>query len=134
MRVVYKEREQRTLIRDMKGSIQDLAFAHVANAILACIDHTGSLFVYTIDSTATELVYNRILQVTSDDPLPMSHRVIWCPYIPEEDGADADDVSKLLVLTRGSKTELWSIAAASRVFNAPVKVLKENVFLNVSFY
>lgn len=106
----------------MRGLIQDLAFAHVSNPILACVDYTGSLFVYSIEATNTELICTRVLQVDADDPSPMSHRVIWCPYIPEEEATDGDEVSKLLVLTRGSKAELWSIAAASRLFNTPVKV------------
>ena len=122
LRVVNKELEQRTLIRGMRGLIQDLAFAHVANPILACVDYTGSLFVYSIETTNSELLCSRILQVEADDSSPMSHRVIWCPYIPEEEASDGEEVSKLLVLTRGSKAELWSIHAASRIFNTPIKV------------
>lgn len=130
VRVVNKELEQRTLIRGMRGLIQDLSFAHVSNPILACVDYTGSLFVYSIEATSAELLCTRVLQVDADDPSPMSHRVIWCPYIPEEEVTDGDEVSKFLVLTRGSKAELWSIAAASRLFNAPIKVaLKMMVFL-----
>ncbi|XP_031786817.1 enhancer of mRNA-decapping protein 4 [Nasonia vitripennis] len=130
VRVVNKELEQRTLIRGMRGLIQDLAFAHVSNPILACVDYTGSLFVYSIEATSSELICSRVLQVDADDPSPMSHRVIWCPYIPEEEATDGDEVSKLLALTRGSKAELWSIAAASRLFNTAIKAtdpeIKEN--------
>ncbi|KAJ8686594.1 hypothetical protein QAD02_022388 [Eretmocerus hayati] len=121
VRVVNKEFEQRTLIKGMQGLIQDLAFAHVPNPILACVDYTGSLFVYSIETTSSEILCNLILQVDADDPSPMNHRVIWCPYIPEEEAADADEVSKLLALTRGSKVELWSIHAASQIFNSPIK-------------
>jgi enhancer of mRNA-decapping protein 4 len=106
----------------MRGLIQDLAFAHVSNPILACVDFTGSLFVYTIEVVNTELLCSVVLQVAADDVSPMNHRVIWCPYIPEEEVIDEDEVSKLLVLTRGSKVELWSIAAASRLFKGPIKV------------
>lgn len=122
VRVVNKEFELRTLIRGMRGLVQDLAFAHIANPILACVDYTGSLFVYSIETSSTELLCNRVLQVDADDLSPMSHRVIWCPYIPEEEATDGDEVSKLLVLTRGSKAELWSIASASRLFTSPVDV------------
>lgn len=107
----------------MQGLIQDLAFAHVSNPILACVDSTGSLFVYTIEATSAEWLCTQVLQVDADDPSPMSHRVIWCPYIPEEDSSDAEEVSKLLVLTRGSKAELWSIAVASRHLNIPIQVI-----------
>ncbi|XP_057331359.1 enhancer of mRNA-decapping protein 4 [Microplitis mediator] len=109
VRVVYKDSEQRALLRGMRGAIQDLAFAHVQNAILACIDHTGSFFVHTIVSTAAQLVCNLLLLVNSEDTSPTSHRVIWCPFIPDDDSGDADDVSKLLMVTRGPSAELWSI-------------------------
>ncbi|XP_046413774.1 enhancer of mRNA-decapping protein 4 [Neodiprion fabricii] len=123
VRVVYKEREQRALLRGMRGAIQDLAFAHISNAILACVDHSGSLFVYSIESTHLKLVCNLVLQVDADDASPTSHRVIWCPYIPEDEPAEGDEVSKLLVLTRGSKAELWSVAAvAARLGSGPIKI------------
>lgn len=108
----------------LRGPVQDLAFAHVANAILACVDCFGSLYVYTIDALPDQLRYSLILQVDAEDVSTMSHRVIWCPYIPEEEATDGEEVSKLLVLTRGSMAELWSVAAASRLWNKPVNVTK----------
>ncbi|KYN07621.1 Enhancer of mRNA-decapping protein 4, partial [Cyphomyrmex costatus] len=118
VRVVYKELEHRSLLRGMRGVIQDLAFAHVANAILACIDYTGSLFIHTIEPTPSELLCSLVLQVDAEDVSPTSHRVIWCPYIPEEDATDGDEISKLLVLTRGSKVELWSVATIASKFRS----------------
>ncbi|XP_018043704.1 PREDICTED: enhancer of mRNA-decapping protein 4 [Atta colombica] len=118
VRVVYKDLEHRSLLRGMRGVIQDLAFAHVANAILACIDYTGSLFIHTIEPTPSELLCSLVLQVDAEDVSPTSHRVIWCPYIPEEDASDGDEVSKLLVLTRGSKVELWSVATIASNFRS----------------
>lgn len=107
----------------MRGAIQDLAFAHVSNAILACVDYTGSLFIHKIEPTASELSCNLVLQVDAEDVSPTSHRVIWCPYIPEDDSSDGDEVSKLLLLTRGSKVELWSIATIASRFRS-VEVYK----------
>ncbi|XP_034937441.1 enhancer of mRNA-decapping protein 4 [Chelonus insularis] len=110
VRVVYKDSEQRALLRGMRGTIQDLAFAHVSNVILACIDYTGSFFVHTIVSTTTQLVCNLLLFINSEDVSPCSHRVIWCPYLPDEDASDGgEDVSKLLMVTRDSTAELWSV-------------------------
>lgn len=122
--MVYKELEQRALLRGMRGAIQDLAFARVTNAVLACIDLSGCLFVHTIDSTPTALVCTLILQVETEDVSPTSHRVIWCPYIPEDDVSEGDDVSKLLIVTRGSKAELWSVDSVSTIVGPkPIKVL-----------
>ncbi|XP_051158885.1 enhancer of mRNA-decapping protein 4 isoform X2 [Leptopilina boulardi] len=126
VRVVNKEVENRILLR-LRGPVQDLAFAHVANAILACVDCFGSLYVYTIEALSRELAYSLILQVEAEDVVTISHRVIWCPYIPEEEATDGDEISKLLVLTRGSKAELWSVSAASRLWNKSVKITDPEV-------
>lgn len=129
VRVVYKELEQRALLRGMRAAIQDLAFAHVSNAILACVDYLGNLFIHTIESTPSELLCSLLLQVNAEDISPTSHRVIWCPYIPEDVPSDGDRVSKLLVLTRGSKVELWSVNTVSarfRSIEATDPAVKEN--------
>ncbi|XP_014468232.1 PREDICTED: enhancer of mRNA-decapping protein 4 isoform X2 [Dinoponera quadriceps] len=118
VRVVYKELEHRALLRGMRGAIQDLAFAHVSNVVLACIDHSGTLFIHTIEPTPSELLCSLVIQVDAEDAPSISHRVIWCPYIPEDDASDGDEVSKLLVLTRGSKVELWSIATMASKFRS----------------
>lgn len=123
VRVVYKELEQRALLRGMRAAIQDLAFAHVSNAILACVDYLGNLFIHTIESTPSELLCSLLLQVNAEDMSP--HRVIWCPYIPEDVPSDGDRVSKLLVLTRGSKVELWSVNTVSARFRS----IEVNVYL-----
>lgn len=127
MRVVNKQTEQRKLLKGMKVAIQDLSFAHIPNqVVLACVDCTGSLYVHTIEDGISSITCTKILQLDVDDCSPTSHRVIWCSFIPDEDvGVENDDVSKLLILTRGSMAELWSVnAAAKRWPNVPVKVKK----------
>lgn len=110
VRVVYKDSEQLALLRGMHGTIQDLAFAHVTNVILACVDQIGNVFVHTIVSTTTQLVCNLLLFIDAENESPMTHRVIWCPFIPEEESNDGvEDVSKLLIVTRGPKAELWHV-------------------------
>ncbi|XP_078048281.1 enhancer of mRNA-decapping protein 4 homolog Ge-1 isoform X2 [Augochlora pura] len=116
VRVMYPELEQRVLLRGMCAPIQDLAFAHVSNAILACVDYLGNLFIHSIESTPSELLCTLLLRVDADSNT--YHRVIWCPYIPEDVMSDGDEVSKLLVLTRGSKAELWSVNTVTSRFKS----------------
>lgn len=118
VRVVHKESEQRALIRGMHGTIQDLAFAHVSYPLLASVDYSGNLFIHLIESTPSNLSCKLVLQVNAEDSSPTSHRVIWCPYIPDEGPSDRDDMSRLLVLTRGSKAELWPIATVGAKFGS----------------
>ncbi|KAF7998396.1 hypothetical protein HCN44_009794 [Aphidius gifuensis] len=124
-------------IKSSQGKeIQDLAFAHVKNAILACVDQIGNLFVHTIVSSTSQLVCNLLLSVVAEGSSPMTHRVIWCPYIPEEEHNEAEDVSKLLIVTRGSKAELWQVdyvyaqlgtAIATASLDGKVKFFQVNI-------
>jgi enhancer of mRNA-decapping protein 4 len=53
-----------------------------------------------------------------------NHRLIWCPYIPDDDpsttdgdsGEDSviDDPSRLLVLTHNGIIEIWNVDSVSR--------------------
>lgn len=52
IRVANPDTNQRALIKDIKGLVQDLAFAFIpSQIILACIDEEGNLFVYNINNT-----------------------------------------------------------------------------------
>ncbi|XP_031827294.1 enhancer of mRNA-decapping protein 4 homolog Ge-1 [Nomia melanderi] len=116
VRVMYKDLEQRALLRGMRAPIQDLAFAHVSNAILACVDYLGNLFIHSIESTPNELLCTLLLQVDANSSA--YHRVIWCPYIPEDVPSEGDEVSKFLVLTRDSRAELWSVNTVTSRFKS----------------
>ncbi|XP_011302813.1 enhancer of mRNA-decapping protein 4 [Fopius arisanus] len=144
VRVVYKDLEQRALLRGMQGAIQDLAFAHSTNAILACVDYLGSVFVHTIVSSTTQLVCNLQLHIVAGDASPMSYRVIWCPYIPDEEPRDDDETrdnvetrddvesrdgaAKLLIVTRGASAELWSVDSVfTQLGSGPIKLSDPSV-------
>ena len=118
----------------MRGAIQDLAFARVSAATIACIDITGCLFVHTIESTPTSLVCQLLLQVETEiltvpQISPINHRVIWCPYIPEDDVTEGEDVSKFLIVTRGKTAELWSVDSVSVAVGG--KTVKVQISINV---
>lgn len=114
VRVVNRESTERSLLRGMEGMVQDIAFAHIpTQVILACVDEQGNLLVHQIEQTDNKMVCTLLLHVeqTSDHSPTSNHRVIWCPYIPDEDNSDVvyDDVAKLLVLTHGAKAEMWNV-------------------------
>ncbi|XP_046386973.1 enhancer of mRNA-decapping protein 4 isoform X2 [Ischnura elegans] len=117
VRVVNRETEERVLIRDLLGLVQDLCFAHIRSQImLASVDHFGNLFVHQIQAGAAEtLECSLFLHVEYEGGQSASglmHRVVWCPFIPE-DGSQAtveDDAAKLLVVTHGCKAEMLNVA------------------------
>ncbi|XP_014208396.1 enhancer of mRNA-decapping protein 4 [Copidosoma floridanum] len=130
VRVLSKDFDERILIKGIKGLIQDITFAHIEEPLLAFVDVTGSLHVVLIEISNNKLNYSYVLQVNADDSPRMSHRVIWCPYIPDDEANDGDEVSKLLILTRGSKIELWSVAVASQLFPSAIQADNQEAVKN----
>lgn len=54
------------------------------------------------------------------------NRIIWCPYIPEEDESNGtattstteslvDDVGKLLVVTHNELAQMWNVETVNKV-------------------
>ncbi|CAH0772489.1 unnamed protein product [Bemisia tabaci] len=132
IRVINSETSARVLIRGMEGLVQDIAFAHIMNhVILASVDEKGNLFIHRVlesKDSETALESELLLHVIQDSDLDYCgpHRVIWCPFIPDDDtkspGEIIEDVSTLLVLTRGTKAELWNVGMVQNAHGVgPVK-------------
>ncbi|CAB3231520.1 unnamed protein product [Arctia plantaginis] len=121
VRVVYNPEpgsDRRALIKGMKGEVQDLAFAHIQNqVILACIDEQGNFYVHEIEVTDNGLRCTLLAEVREDTGVVgTSHRVVWCPYIPDdEDESAEDDVARLLLTTHDNIARLWNTRALSGV-------------------
>lgn len=123
VRVLNRESSGRTLIKGMDGMVQDIAFAYIPQEIfLACVDQAGNLFVHQVVENKSNIICTLLLHVVSDKdvnaPIPC-HRVVWCPYIPEDGPKNSvsvyDDVAGLLALTRGTKVELWNVPMVKNV-------------------
>ncbi|XP_076330889.1 enhancer of mRNA-decapping protein 4 homolog Ge-1 [Tachypleus tridentatus] len=124
---------ERELIKGMKGQVVDLCFAHSSpQVLLACVDETGCMFVYEIQGENEKLQCKLKLQVdrTEEPKSGDIHRVIWCPFIPDDPGVSEDveeiileDSSKLLVLTHNEKAEMWHVDMVSREYgHGPIMV------------
>lgn len=58
VRVTDKETSQRTLIREPQKEVKDLAFAYVrTEVVLGVVDAYGTVFVYNIERTQSDLSY-----------------------------------------------------------------------------
>lgn len=135
VRVVNRETAERALIKGMEVMVQDIAFAHITTEIiLAIVDQAGNLFVYRVEEKqqhqqSTILICELLLHVTedSDSKLKGPYRVIWCPYLPDDEiSSNNEDVSvdcaRLVALTRGTKAEVWNVNTVRSLHGSgPVK-------------
>lgn len=125
VRVINMKSSERSLLKGFSGRVSDIAFAHLSTYILGAVDEMGNMFIYEILESQNgkiecELLLN-VVRPPDTDPLE-EHRLIWCPYMPEDDEAStatgttlessaADDAGKLLVLTHGNVVRKWSYYA-----------------------
>lgn len=87
--------------------------------ILGIVDEFGNLFVFRIEETSDEdsdndkpLQTELLLQINATKPKDnQAHRILWCPYLPEDDEVSTEDSSsaRLLALTHGNVAEMWNI-------------------------
>ncbi|KAF0310005.1 Enhancer of mRNA-decapping protein 4 [Amphibalanus amphitrite] len=118
VRVVSRGTDDRALIKGMTGAVKDLAFAHTNNeTLLAVVDEMGNLSVFKIDEDLNKkLVVSPYLglRLVHETPPPPStiHRVVWCPYIPDDDCDDqeTEETAKLLLVTHGNRAHLLNVA------------------------
>ncbi|XP_045511284.1 enhancer of mRNA-decapping protein 4-like [Colias croceus] len=114
VRVVYLEPgvNERSLIKGMKGEVQDLAFAFIQNQVLlACIDELGYIYVHEIELIDNRLRCTLMVEIQEDTGMGGSaHLLAWCPYIPdEEDDSTDDDVAKMLLTTHSNVARMWNV-------------------------
>lgn len=106
VRVTNTDLSQRALIKDISGQAQDLSFAHIyTTVILGCVDEEGNLFVHKVEEKPDALVCTLMVHIDQKNASISSntiHRVVWCPFLPEDDDCDEDN-STLLLLTHGNK-------------------------------
>ena len=112
VRVVYRRGDQaRVLLKGMKGSIEDMAFSHCPDKVfLAVVDSSGSLFVHEIVYKDGNIHPELVLEIateTDSDPGGL-HRVIWCPYLPDEE-EEEDSNSRLLVHINNKVAYMWNL-------------------------
>ncbi|XP_014680803.1 PREDICTED: enhancer of mRNA-decapping protein 4-like isoform X2 [Priapulus caudatus] len=136
VRLVNRKSAERVLLRNFVGCVCDIAFAYInSHILLACVDEPGSLFVYEITEDNGKMLTQCLLHIDApktSEPTT-NHRVIWCPYIPEDPTSSdsPDDVGQLLVLTHDNKVEMWNVDVIRRELKCTdadvMKVCREDI-------
>uniref|UniRef100_A0A8C9T9X2 Enhancer of mRNA-decapping protein 4 n=1 Tax=Scleropages formosus TaxID=113540 RepID=A0A8C9T9X2_SCLFO len=107
IRVLSLGTAERTLLKGFTGAVTDLAFAHLDSNQLACLDEAGNLFVWLLTSHGGKIQYP--LKRPADTPLNLNRRLIWCPFIPEDNEENPEDACQTLALLHEDRAEVWDL-------------------------
>uniref|UniRef100_A0A8C6P3P7 Enhancer of mRNA-decapping protein 4 n=1 Tax=Nothobranchius furzeri TaxID=105023 RepID=A0A8C6P3P7_NOTFU len=107
IRVLSLDFNERTLLKGFTGAVTDLAFAHLDSSLLGCVDEAGNLMVWQLTLTGNQIVVH--VQRPEDTPLNSHRRLIWCPFILDDNEENQDDVSQTLALLHEDRAEVWDI-------------------------
>ncbi|KAJ8417904.1 hypothetical protein AAFF_G00227470 [Aldrovandia affinis] len=111
IRVLSLGTAERTLLKGFVGAVTDLAFAHLDSNQLACMDEAGNLFVWQLTSREDKILDEVIVHIRrpEDTPLNSNRRLIWCPFIPEENEENPEDACQTLALLHEDRAEVWDL-------------------------
>ncbi|XP_058056458.1 enhancer of mRNA-decapping protein 4 homolog [Anopheles bellator] len=125
VRVVHLQACDRVLIKGMSGEVLDIQFAHTStpDCLLGIIEPTA-LHVHHVQLQDKKLTTT--LKVKINDPLeghvPVCDRISWCPYLREPEDEVDDFASQLLVWTRGSTFQCYSVSTLAKAAGDPTNL------------
>ncbi|CAG2210693.1 unnamed protein product [Mytilus edulis] len=123
VRIINRKTAERALLKDFAGRVIDIAFAHTDDILIGAVDEIGNLMVYHVKETDDrKLIVLLSLHIRRPDGEQPSefHRVIWCPFIPDDcddssmTESSTQDASRVLVLTHNEKAEIWNIELVTK--------------------
>ncbi|KAG7229803.1 hypothetical protein INR49_012452 [Caranx melampygus] len=88
---------ERSLLKGFTGAVTDLAFAHLDSSLLGCVDEAGNLMI---------VIH---IRRPEDTPLNSHRRLIWCPFILDDNEENQDDTSQTLALLHEDRAEVWDL-------------------------
>ncbi|XP_056273704.1 enhancer of mRNA-decapping protein 4 isoform X2 [Pseudoliparis swirei] len=109
IRVLSVSFTERSLLKGFTGAVTDLAFAHLDSSLLGCVDEAGNLMVWQLTCTGSKILDQIVVHIRrpEDSPLSSYRRLIWCPFIQDED--NQDDTSQTLALLHEDLAEVWDL-------------------------
>ncbi|XP_068588037.1 enhancer of mRNA-decapping protein 4 [Cebidichthys violaceus] len=111
IRVLSVSFAERSLLKGFTGAVTDLAFAHLDSSLLGCVDEAGNLMVWQLTCTGSKILDQVVVHIRrpEDSPLNSHRRLIWCPFIQEDNEDNQDDASQTLALLHEDLAEVWDL-------------------------
>ncbi|XP_044048820.1 enhancer of mRNA-decapping protein 4 isoform X2 [Siniperca chuatsi] len=102
---------ERSLLKGFTGAVTDLAFAHLDSSLLGCVDEAGNLMVWQLTCTGSKILDQVVVHIRrpEDTPLNSHRRLIWCPFIQDDNEENQDDTSQTLALLHEDRAEVWDL-------------------------
>ncbi|XP_067905643.1 enhancer of mRNA-decapping protein 4 [Heterodontus francisci] len=110
VRVLSVGMAERTLLKGFAGGVADLGFAHLNSNQLACVDEAGNLFIWQLNEENGKIQEKIVVHIKRPEgtPLNTNRRVIWCPFIPEENDEN-DEGNQTLAVLHEDRAEVWDL-------------------------
>ncbi|KAM4723054.1 enhancer of mRNA-decapping protein 4-like [Rhinophrynus dorsalis] len=112
VRVLSITTAERILLKGITGGVTDVTFTHLNSNQLACLDEAGSLFVWRITMENGKIQDDIVVHIQRPDTTPLNNfrRIIWCPYIPDENEENtSEESSQIVALLHEDKAEVWDL-------------------------
>uniref|UniRef100_A0A8B9LPF1 Enhancer of mRNA-decapping protein 4 n=1 Tax=Astyanax mexicanus TaxID=7994 RepID=A0A8B9LPF1_ASTMX len=112
IRVLRLGSSERTLLKGFTGAVTDLAFAHLDSNLLGCVDEAGNMFIWQLSSQNSKIQYPFMIvhiRRPEDTLLNSNRRLIWCPFIPEDNEENPEDSCQTLALLHEDRAEVWDL-------------------------
>ncbi|XP_066493402.1 enhancer of mRNA-decapping protein 4 [Tiliqua scincoides] len=111
VRVLSVNTAERTLLKGFTGGVADLAFAHLNSNQLACLDEAGNFFVWSLAMENGKIQEEILVNVKRPDGTPLNNfrRIIWCPFIPDENEESCEEGNQTLALLHEDRAEVWDL-------------------------
>ncbi|TRY86657.1 hypothetical protein DNTS_005009 [Danionella cerebrum] len=111
VRVLQLGSTERLLLKGFTGAVTDLAFAHLDSTLLGCVDEAGNMFIWQLTSHGSKIQEEVIVHIRrpEDTPLNSNRRLIWCPFIPEDNDENPEDACQTLALLHEDRAEVWDL-------------------------
>ncbi|CAK8695530.1 unnamed protein product [Clavelina lepadiformis] len=122
VRVINRQNSSdRVLLKGFTSEISDVAFSHSTSTMLAAVDFSGNLIIWSMIQMADSMsAEKRFHLVPSEGTTQCTHRVIWVPHVQTDESIDdtkseSQDSPKYLVLAYSNIAEVWDLDIAFSV-------------------
>uniref|UniRef100_A0A8C1GIG2 Enhancer of mRNA-decapping protein 4 n=1 Tax=Cyprinus carpio TaxID=7962 RepID=A0A8C1GIG2_CYPCA len=111
IRVLRLGSTERSLLKGFTGAVTDLAFAHLDSTLLGCVDEAGNMFIWQLTSHSSKIQDEVLVHIRrpEDTPLNSNRRLIWCPFILEDNDENPEDACQTLALLHEDRAEVWDL-------------------------